>query len=207
VGWIGEHPDGAPAAEVLAFFDRLPPVLPAELIGRWRASGLPTGSPLDGLLEAYGWWGKEVLDAETVHPLLVTGRGGVPRPVTPAPVPLSVLRRWPSLAHLPVARRIGRAVRPLLTTSRPAARLRVVTHRGVASAALVYDALPIIDVFRRVDDGVVLGLMDMRGLDAPFAFVLRREGARPRGTATGAADEVPASAAGWNPVVAAGVLA
>jgi hypothetical protein len=149
---------------------------------------LATGSPLDGLLEAYGWWGKEVVDAETVHPLLFPSRDGVPRPVSPAPVPLSVLRRWPSLAHVPVARRVGRAVRPLLTTSRPAARLRVVTHRGVASAALVYDALPIIDVFRRVDDGVVLGLMDMRGLDAPFAFVLRREG-------------------GWNPVVAAGVLA
>ena len=46
--------------------------------------------------------------------------------------------------------------------------------RGVATAALLYDSLPIVDVFRRVDDAVVLGLMDMRGLDAPFAFVLRR---------------------------------
>jgi hypothetical protein len=145
------------------------------MVGRWRGSALPTGSPLDGLLEAYGWWGKEVVDTETVHPLLFADRRGVPRPVTPRPVPLTVLRRWPALAHVAVVRSLGRAVRPLLTTSRPAARLRVVTHRGVATAALLYDALPIVDVFRRIDDDVVLGLMDMRGLEAPFAFVLRRE--------------------------------
>jgi hypothetical protein len=53
--------------------------------------------------------------------------------------------------------------------------VRVVTHRGVASAALIYDALPIVDVFRRVDDETLVGLMDMRGLDAPFAFLLARE--------------------------------
>ena len=136
---------------------------------------MPTGSPLDGLLEAYGWWGKEVVDAETVHPLLFADRRGVPWPLTPGPIPVSVLRRWPSLAHFAVVRRLGRAVRPLLTTSRPAARLRVVTHRGVPTAALLYDALPVVDVFRRVDQDVVLGLMDMRGLDRPFAFLLRRD--------------------------------
>jgi GXWXG protein/Domain of unknown function (DUF4334) len=159
---------------VLAWFDRLPAVATAELRGRWRGSGLPTGSPLDGLLEAYGWWGKEAVDDETVHPLLFADRGGTPRPVAPGAIPLSVLRRWPALAHLAVVRRAGRAVRPLLTTSRPAARLRTVTHRGVATAALLYDTLPIVDVFRCVDDGTLLGLMDMRGLDAPFAFVLER---------------------------------
>jgi hypothetical protein len=148
-------------------------------VGRWRGSGLPTGSPLDGLLEAYGWWGKEVVDAETVHPLLFADRRGVPRPVTPRPVPLTVLRRWPALAHVPVVRRLGRAIRPLLTTSRPAARVRVVTHRGVSTAALLYDALPVVDVFRRVDDDVLLGLMDMRGLDHVFAFLLRKVTSEP----------------------------
>jgi hypothetical protein len=172
---LDELRGGAPAAEVLAFFDRLPAVAPADLIGRWRGSGLPTGSPLDGLLEAYGWWGKEFVDAETVHPLLFADRGGAPRPVAPRMLPLTVLRRWPALAHLAVVRRVGRAVCPLLTTSRPAARVRVVTHRGVATAALLYDALPIVDVFRQTDHDTVLGLMDMRGLDAPFAFLLSRD--------------------------------
>jgi hypothetical protein len=65
--------------DALAFFDGLPAVPADEMLGRWRGSGLPTGSPLDGLLEAYGWYGKEFLDAETVHPLLFHDRTG---PVT-----------------------------------------------------------------------------------------------------------------------------
>ena len=66
-------------------------------------------------------------------------------------------------------------LRPLLYTTRPKARLREVTHRGVVTAAMVYDSLPIIDVFRKVGDDVRLGAMDMRGLPAPFLFVLRRD--------------------------------
>ena len=38
-----------------------------------------------------------------------------------------------------------------------------------------YDALPIDDVFRKVDDDTLVGAMDARGLEAPFMFVLRRE--------------------------------
>ena len=57
----------------------------------------------------------------------------------------------------------------------PKARLRQVTHRGVVTAAMVYDSLPIIDVFRKVSDDVRLGAMDMRGLPAPFLFVLQRD--------------------------------
>ncbi|WP_304504670.1 MULTISPECIES: DUF4334 domain-containing protein [unclassified Blastococcus] len=166
---------GAAPEEALALFDALGPVEPAAMIGRWRGSGLPTGSPLDGLLEAYGWYGKEFLDAETVHPLLFTTRSG-PRPVDPAFVPMAVLRDRPALAHSRAARAAFRLARPLVTTTRPRARLRTVEHRGVHTAAMVYDALPIIDVFRRVSDDVRLGVMDLRGLDGPFFFVLTREG-------------------------------
>ena len=62
------------------------------MVGRWRGSGLPTGSPLDGLLESYGWYGKEFVDAETVHPLLFRDRAGRPRPVDPALLPVGLLR-------------------------------------------------------------------------------------------------------------------
>jgi hypothetical protein len=135
---------------------------------------VPTGSPLDGLLAAYGWWGKDVVDAETVHPLLVADRDGEPYPVTPALVPLSLVLRRPGLARVGAVRRLVRAARPLARARRPGARLRTVTHRGVPTAAIVYDALPVIDAFRRVSDDRVLGLMDARGLDAPFAFELTR---------------------------------
>ena len=40
------------------------------MFGRWRGRGLHTNHPLDGLLETFGWYGKEFVDAETVHPLL-----------------------------------------------------------------------------------------------------------------------------------------
>ncbi|MDL4773757.1 DUF4334 domain-containing protein [Actinomadura xylanilytica] len=45
------------------------------------------------------------------------------------------------------------------------ARLREMAHRGVVSAAMVYDTQPIIDHFRRVSGDVVLGAMDAK--DAP----------------------------------------
>lgn len=47
-------------------------------------------------------------------------------------------------------------------------------YRGVVSAAMSYDALPIDDHFRAVDDDTLIGAMDMRGL-ATYMFVLRRE--------------------------------
>ena len=182
-GWLREHRAGAPPEEVLRFFDARPPVRPEDLRGRWRGSEVPTGSPLDGLLEAYGWWGKEFLDAETVHPLLFSGRGQA-YPVNPALVPLWLPRTAPGLARSAVLQRAAAAARPLLRTRRPTARLRMVEHRGVVSAGLIYDSLPVIDVFRAIDDDVVLGLMDMRGLDAVLAFVLRRQQCGAIGTPT-----------------------
>ncbi|HYX94508.1 MAG TPA: DUF4334 domain-containing protein [Geodermatophilus sp.] len=47
-------------------------------------------------------------------------------------------------------------------------------HRGVPTTALLYDRLPVVDVFRRVSPDLLLGLMDMRGLPDPFAFLLER---------------------------------
>jgi hypothetical protein len=174
--WLAAHLTGALPADALACFDGCAPVEPGELIGRWRGSGLPTGHPFDGLLETYGWYGKEIVDPETVHPLLFRDRHGRPRPVDPAHAPLAVLRRAPALARSPVARAGFAVVRPLRTTSRPAARVRTVEFRGVASAALVYDRLPIVDALRRVTAGTLLGVMDLRGVPAPFFFVLRRDG-------------------------------
>ncbi len=95
---------GATPGEVLAFFDSLPAVSPEQMLGRWRGSELPTGSPLDGLLEAYGWYGKEFLGPESVHPLLFRGRDGRPRPVDPGLIPVGLLRDHAGLARLWPAR-------------------------------------------------------------------------------------------------------
>lgn len=55
-----------------------------------------------------------------------------------------------------------------------AARLRMVGYRGVVTATMLYDDHPVLDHFRALGDGAVLGLMDRKGEDAPLAFVLRR---------------------------------
>jgi uncharacterized protein DUF4334/GXWXG protein len=167
---------GATAAEVLAFFDALPPVAVAEMTGSWRGSEVPTGNPLDGVLARFGWHGKRFAGPDDAHPLLFAdGRGGLVDvdPRWASPLPLVV--RVPWLARNPVAAAVFAAVRPLLRTRRPRARLRMTEYRGVVSATMCYDALPVHDVFRRVDDRTLLGLMDLRDLDPPFAFALRRE--------------------------------
>ncbi|SDX84726.1 protein of unknown function [Modestobacter sp. DSM 44400] len=172
---LRELQDGARPAVVLAWFDALPPVDLPGMFGRWRSAELPTGHPFDGLLSAHRWYGKEAIDAETVHPLLFPDRAGVPHPLDPTLAPLWLLRAVPGLLRSPVARHGFAAVRPLLRTDRPQARLSRLEHRGVLTAALVYDRLPVVDAFRRVSADTLLGLMDLRGMPAPFPFVLRRD--------------------------------
>ena len=40
---------------------------------------------------------------------------------------------------------------------------------------MIYDQLPVNDVFRRLDDDTVLGAMDLRGSATPYFFVLTRD--------------------------------
>lgn len=67
---------GGTTADILARFDALPPVSVQAILGRWRGTGLPSGHPLDGLLERFGWYGKEFDGPEDVDPLLYEGRDG-----------------------------------------------------------------------------------------------------------------------------------
>jgi hypothetical protein len=145
------------------------------MIGSWRGNGVPTGHPLDGLLERFGWHGKRVDSPEDVHPLVFDAGNGALLSIDPARLPVGLALRIPWLVSTPVVARIFRLVRPLLRARKPAARLRMTEHRGVLTATMVYDALPINDVFRKVDDNTVLGVMDLCGLNQPFFFTLRRE--------------------------------
>jgi hypothetical protein len=163
---------GATPEQALAFFDSLPPMPAAAMLGAWAGAGVRTGHPLDGLLEAVGWHGKRFDSPEAVHPL-VFGRPGATFSVNPALAPFA-------LSHPGLAGSLGLVARPalgLLRTSEPKARLRMTEFRGVATATMIYDQLPINDVFRKVDDDTVLGLMDQRDAEAPnyFFFTLTRE--------------------------------
>ncbi|QGQ20198.1 DUF4334 domain-containing protein [Cellulomonas sp. JZ18] len=166
----GTTPDAA-----LALFDPLPPVAVEDLLGRWRGTGVPTGHPFDGLLEVLGWYGKRMVTPDVVHPLVFRGAGGRLVAITPTWLPLRAALRLAPVVPRALAGPVFALVRPLVTTSRPQARLREVTYRGVPSGAMVYDRLPVVDAFRRVDDETVLGVMDMRWQPQPYVFALRRE--------------------------------
>ncbi|TCK22599.1 DUF4334 domain-containing protein [Pseudonocardia endophytica] len=166
---------GATIDEALEFFDALPAVTVPQMLGNWSGGEVPTGNPMDGLLGRFGWHGKRFDSPEDVHPLVMVRDGGGRFSLNPALVPLPTLLRYPAALRNATLARIARTAGPLLATTAPTARLRMTEYRGVVSATMCYDALPIHDVFRLVDDDTVLGLMDLRGLEQPFVFVLRRE--------------------------------
>jgi hypothetical protein len=160
--------------EALALFDRLAPVDTAFMLGDWRGEEFPAGHPMDGALAAYGWRGKRFESEEHVHPLLFAlgDREFAVRPRWLWPG-LPLLMRWQWLKKPGVAR-VLRCLLPVLATGKSRARLRMLQFRGRVTAAMVYDEVPIQDVFRRMDDDTVLGLMDLKGMEQPFFFVLRR---------------------------------
>jgi hypothetical protein len=165
----------ADAAAALARFDGLEGVAVEAMLGRWRGASLPTGHPLDGLLEALGWWGKAFETPDRVHPLLFCTGSGTPVPLEPSLMPVGLALRMPGLANSAAMRRAFQTALPVLRTARPAARLEQRTFRGKASASMVYRRLPITDHFRRIDDDRVLGLMVLRRPDEPhFYFLLSR---------------------------------
>ena len=164
---------GTTLAEALAFYDSRPAVACEEMSGRYAGRELRTGHPMDGLLEATGWYGKQFDDADHVHPLLFRDRRGEIFPVEPRIMPLGIAPSMPE-AILNRSKGLIGGLRPLLRARAHRARLRAVEFRGVVTAAMVYDHLPIIDVFRRVNDTTLMGVMDLRGSE-PYCFLLERE--------------------------------
>lgn len=163
-------------AAALALFDRLEPVDTTFMIGAWRGEGFPTGHPLDGVLEACHWRGKRFDSAEDVQPLVFDSLTGGPLRLNPSLMMpgMTLAAKLPLFKNAAVGR-LFQTVMPLLATRRSRARLRMTEYRGKTSATMIYDSLPIHDVFRRLDDNTVLGVMDLKGMAQPFFFVLRRD--------------------------------
>lgn len=166
---------GATTAQAMLFFDSLPAVSIGDLLGEWAGGEIPTGHPMNGLLGPMGWHGKRFESADDVHPLVMDGRAGARYSLNPGVLPVSALLRFRPLLDNPALQRVVRAVAPVLRTRAPKARLRMLEYRGVVTATMCYDQLPIHDVFRKVDENTVLGAMDMRGTPDPLVFFLRRE--------------------------------
>ncbi|MCX4091201.1 DUF4334 domain-containing protein [Nocardia sp. alder85J] len=166
---------GSTPQQAWELFDSLPAVPVTHIVGsRWRGAELDTGHPWAGVLVGSGWYGKQFDDADRVQPLLFAGPDKVVFPVDPRRAPLGLAGRVP-LVTLRLARAALPLLRPVLRARAPRARLRDLEFRGKVGAAMVYDHLPIIDMFRWVDDDTLLGVMDLRGMTAPYFFTLRRD--------------------------------
>ena len=163
---------GTTHQQALELFDSLGPITVEEMLGKWKGSGFATHHPMDGLLENFNWWGKEFVSAEDVHPLVFDGKSRH-YVLDPRWMPLKYARNT-VLSVNPVARWVFRTLLPVLQTSQSRARLRMLEHRGVVSATMVYDEKPINDVFRKIDDDTLLGLMDLKRSAKPFFFILKR---------------------------------
>ena len=155
-------------------FEHLPAVAVEEMTGLWRGSELPTGHPVDGLLGLYLWRGKRFVTPDFVDPLLFD-RGQDILALNPAVLPVGLALALPRLVRTGAAQALFDIMLPMVATRAPKARLRGVERGGVVSAAMIYDAKPIIDHFRRVDEDRMLGLMELRSTRAPYFFLLTRE--------------------------------
>jgi hypothetical protein len=168
--------DALTTEQAFELFDSLPAVDMGFMWGRWKGTTLRTGHRMDDLLETFNWYGKEFIDPENVNPLLFRDWGG--RIFTVYPNRLLVA----AASHVPIPRsrvitHLFLGAKWLMLTRKPRARLRMTEFRGVLSATMIYDHLPINDVFRRLDEHTVLGVMDLKGAEQPFFFTLTRDDA------------------------------
>jgi Domain of unknown function (DUF4334)/GXWXG protein len=166
---------GADRNEIMDYYDSLPAANIEQMIGSWRGDGLPTGHLFDGLLEKFGWHGKRFESPENVYPLIFRGAKGKLFSIDPSRIPISMLLNNIDLARSKAAAGLFRLSSRIFATDKPQARLRMTEYRGVVSATMIYDALPINDIFRAVGPDTLVGAMDMRGFEHPFMFVLQRE--------------------------------
>ncbi|TGL40328.1 DUF4334 domain-containing protein [Leptospira perdikensis] len=157
-----------------ALFDALETVNIEDTMGRWHGSGFHTGHTMDGALETFNWYGKEFVDADNVHPLVFKSFGKTLFKVNPSLMPVRLATLIPSTNLWPL-RYVFLLVRFLFQTSSSKARVRRIEFRGKLTAAMIYDTLPIHDVFKRVNKDTMFGCMDYKGMKQPFFFVLERD--------------------------------
>ena len=157
--------------EALQAFDGLSPASLDFMHGRWKGFEIETGHPMEGLLTHSGWYGKIFENEEEVHPLVFFGKDKKELySLNPAYLPLDF--------NLPKSDFLGTLMnqsRIVLETKESKARLRNMEYRGKVYATMAYDEKPIFDMFAKIDDDRVLGVMDLKGNPHPYFFVLERD--------------------------------
>lgn len=155
----------------ITLFDQLEPVDLTFMIGRWKGSEFRTGHRMDGLLEICGWYGKFFVNSETVHPLLFyTLDHQQLFAVNPDWIPM-----WLTFPKVKILKQIIYFSKLILQTKKAKAHLKMTEYRGKTSATMVYTSKPIQDHFKKIDENMVMGLMDLKGEPKPYFFILERD--------------------------------
>lgn len=146
----------------------------SDLVGLWRGSHVPSGHPLDGVLENLGWFGKRFHPNLRADALLF--RTGPARlvPVDPRFIPLRLALRLASFGRSRVARNWFPYVQKMLRAKGPTATLQLLDLESTPTVAMVYDHQPVTDYFRRIDDRTILGMMCVKGDAKRFFFTLTK---------------------------------
>ncbi|WP_462249649.1 DUF4334 domain-containing protein [Ekhidna sp.] len=157
--------------EGLEVFDQLPPVTLDFMLGQWKGYELNTGHPMEGLLDASGWYGKLFVNTEQVHPLLMYSLNKKRVfPINPSYIPLGI-----PLPKSKIAKVIIALFKPILKTKKAKARMRMIKYRGKVTGTMAYDSKGIFDHFAKIDENSMLGVMDLKGASQPYFFVLTRD--------------------------------
>ncbi len=169
-----------------SFFSSLQTADEKSMIGTWRGRECPSGHELDGLLTAAPWHGKRFDSSEKVHPLVMDDQNGVLYTIDPRRVFGLLDNKLIYKMILSISKNaLGGVTDPhkydalmkLFRTKKYCARLRMLDYKGIITAAMIYDELPIIDIFKKLDDNHVMGLMDIKGKlgENGYFFLLERE--------------------------------
>ena len=160
--------------EAFAYYDQLESVELAMMQGLWKGKELHTGHPMEGLLGICRWYGKKFDDKENIYPLVFETDKHKLYYANPRMMSLNVpFEKIPKS----IISGLFKIVYPFIGTKKSKARLRMIEYRGKVSASMVYDQLPIIDIFRKVDDNTVIGIMDMKhsSTNKSYFFILNKK--------------------------------
>lgn len=161
----------ATTEEATEIYDALPPVDLEFMKGRWKGFEIITGHKIEGLLENSGWYGKLFEDEENVHPLLISSLNKKRLfAINPLLVPLGI-----NFPKHPILKTMMAILKPIIQTKKSKARMRMIAYRGKLSGTMVYDEKKINDHFAKIDEQTMLGLMDWKGSEKPYFFVLERD--------------------------------
>lgn len=160
----------ATSEETQQLFNKLETVSIEFMIGKWKGDEILTGHPMNGFLASSGWYGKIFESAEKVHPLIFYTDAKRTETFIANPTDFMAWVNKNTKNDLFLG-----DFRKEMETTEFKARLRRTEFRSTISATMIYDELPINDIFKKIDENTVLGIMDLKNGPENYFFILERD--------------------------------